>query len=165
MACKVTCYFQLFSSVLLSVLRTSINVLSKSKSRNYVTWIANLTKSFLSVYWQRPLCYLLLQGELHYLVVEFDKECLYDNEVNPQHGGSIFNLRKQADMQLLKGTITSYSFLFCEFIKSLIPTMLPSSKASWLQHAKFYGANAKGGAKLAYRPFIKYVIIFYGRRS
>ena len=50
MACKVTCYFQLFSSVLLSVLRTSIDVLSKSKSRNYVTWIANLTKLFLSVY-------------------------------------------------------------------------------------------------------------------
>ena len=37
LACKVTCYFQLFSSVLLSVLRTSIDVLSKSKSRNYVT--------------------------------------------------------------------------------------------------------------------------------
>ena len=50
LACKVTCYFQLFSSVLVSVLRTSINVLSKSKSRNYVTWIANLTKLFLSVY-------------------------------------------------------------------------------------------------------------------
>ena len=49
MACKVTCYFRLFSSVLVSVLRTSINVLSKSKSRNYVTWIANLTKLFLSV--------------------------------------------------------------------------------------------------------------------
>ena len=49
LACKVTCYFQLFSSVLVSVLRTSINVLSKSKSRNYVTWIANLTKLFLSV--------------------------------------------------------------------------------------------------------------------
>ena len=27
----------------------SINVLSKSKSRNYVTWITNLTKLFLSV--------------------------------------------------------------------------------------------------------------------
>ena len=34
---------------LVSVLRTSINVLSKSKSKNYVTWIANLTKLFLSV--------------------------------------------------------------------------------------------------------------------
>ena len=31
---------------MVSVLRTSINVLSKSKSRNYVTWIANLTKYF-----------------------------------------------------------------------------------------------------------------------
>ena len=50
LACKVTCYFRLFSLVLVSVLRTSINVLSKSKSRNYVTWIANLTKLFLSVY-------------------------------------------------------------------------------------------------------------------
>ena len=50
LACKVTCYFQLFSSVLVSVLRTSINVLSKSKSKNYVTWIANLTKLFLSVW-------------------------------------------------------------------------------------------------------------------
>ena len=49
LACKVTSYFQLFSSGLLSVLRTSINVLSKSKSRNYVTWIANLIKLFLSV--------------------------------------------------------------------------------------------------------------------
>ena len=49
LACKVTFYFQLFSSVLVSVLRTSINVLSKSKSKNYVTWIANLTKLFLSV--------------------------------------------------------------------------------------------------------------------
>ena len=49
LACKVTCYFQLFSLVLVSVLRTSISVLSKSKSRNYVTWIANLTKLFLSV--------------------------------------------------------------------------------------------------------------------
>ena len=48
--CKVTCYFRLFSSVLVSVLRTSIDVLSMSKSRNYVTWIANLTKLFLSVY-------------------------------------------------------------------------------------------------------------------
>ena len=47
--CEVTCYFRLFSSDLISVLRTSINVLSKSKSRNYVTWIANLTKLFLSV--------------------------------------------------------------------------------------------------------------------
>ena len=45
LAHKVT----LFSSVLVSVLRTSINVLSKCKSRNYVTWIANLTKLFLSV--------------------------------------------------------------------------------------------------------------------
>ena len=45
LAGKVTCYFQLFSLVLVSVLRTSINVLSK----NYVTWIANLTKLFLSV--------------------------------------------------------------------------------------------------------------------
>ena len=35
---------------LVSVLRASINVLSKSKSKNYVTWIANLTKLFLSVY-------------------------------------------------------------------------------------------------------------------
>ena len=51
LALKVTCYFRLFSSVLVSVLRTSINVLSKSKSRNYVTWIANLTKLFLSVYY------------------------------------------------------------------------------------------------------------------
>ena len=34
LARKVTCYFQLYSSVLVSVLRTSINVLSKSKSRN-----------------------------------------------------------------------------------------------------------------------------------
>ena len=50
LACKVTFYFQLFSWVLVSVLRTSINMLSKSKSRNYVTWIANLTKLFLSVY-------------------------------------------------------------------------------------------------------------------
>ena len=49
LACKVTCYFQLFILVLVSVLRTSINVLSKSKSKNYVTWIANLTKLFLSV--------------------------------------------------------------------------------------------------------------------
>ena len=49
LACKVTCYFLLFSLVLVSVLRTSINVLSKSKSKNYVTWIANLTKLFLSV--------------------------------------------------------------------------------------------------------------------
>ena len=49
MACKVIRYFRLFSSVVVSVLRTSINVLSKSKSKNYVTWIANLTKSFLSV--------------------------------------------------------------------------------------------------------------------
>ena len=49
MARKVTCYFRLFSSVLVSVLRTSINVLSKSKSKNYVTWIANVTKLFLSV--------------------------------------------------------------------------------------------------------------------
>ena len=49
LACKVTCYFWLFSLVLVSVLRTSINVLSKSKSRYYVTWIANLTKLFLSV--------------------------------------------------------------------------------------------------------------------
>ena len=47
---KVTFYFRLFSSVLVSVLRTSINVLSKSKSRNYIKWIANLTKLFLSVY-------------------------------------------------------------------------------------------------------------------
>ena len=49
LARKVTCYFRLFSSVLVSVLRTSINVLWKSKSRNYVTWIANLIKLFLSV--------------------------------------------------------------------------------------------------------------------
>ena len=49
LARKVTCYFRLFSSVLVSVLRTSTNVLSKSKSKNYVTWIANLTKLFLSV--------------------------------------------------------------------------------------------------------------------
>ena len=47
---KVTCYFWVLSSVLVSVLRTSINVLSKSKSKNYVTWIANLTKLFLSVF-------------------------------------------------------------------------------------------------------------------
>ena len=45
LAHKVTCYFQLFSLFLVSVLRTSINVLSKSKSKNYVT----LTKLFLSV--------------------------------------------------------------------------------------------------------------------
>ena len=50
LAHKVT----LFSSVLVSVLRTSINVLSKCKSRNYVTWIANLTKLFLSVQVKRP---------------------------------------------------------------------------------------------------------------
>ena len=49
LAHKVTYYFQLFSLVLVSVLRTSINVLSKSKSKNYVTWIANLTKLFLSL--------------------------------------------------------------------------------------------------------------------
>ena len=49
LACKVTCYFLLFSLVLVSVLRTSIDVLSKSKSKNYVTCIANLTKLFLSV--------------------------------------------------------------------------------------------------------------------
>ena len=49
LACKVTSYFNLFNSILVSVLRTSINVLSKSKSRNYVTWIPNLTKLFLSV--------------------------------------------------------------------------------------------------------------------
>ena len=49
LACKVTCYFWLFSLVLVSVLRTSINVLWKSKSKNYVTWIANLIKLFLSV--------------------------------------------------------------------------------------------------------------------
>ena len=53
LACKITCYFPLFCSVLVSVLRTSNNVLSKSKSRNYVTWIANLTKLFLSVYLSR----------------------------------------------------------------------------------------------------------------
>ena len=40
LARKVMCYFQLFSLVLV----TSINVLSKSKSRNYVAWIANLTR-------------------------------------------------------------------------------------------------------------------------
>ena len=50
LAGKVTCYFQWYSSVLVSVLRTSIHVLSKSKSKYCVTWIANLTKSFLSVY-------------------------------------------------------------------------------------------------------------------
>ena len=50
LACKVTFYFRLVSSVLVSVLRTSINVLSKSKSKGYVTWIADLTKLFLSVY-------------------------------------------------------------------------------------------------------------------
>ena len=50
LANKVTCYFQLLIFVSVSVLRTSINVPSKSKSRNYVTWIANLTKLFLSVY-------------------------------------------------------------------------------------------------------------------
>ena len=49
LAGKVTCYFWLISLVLVSVLRTSIDVLSKSKSKNYVTWIANLTKLFLSV--------------------------------------------------------------------------------------------------------------------
>ena len=47
---KITHCFRFFSLVLVSVLRTSINVLSKSKSKNYVTWIANLTKLFLSVY-------------------------------------------------------------------------------------------------------------------
>ena len=50
LTCKVKCYFRLFSSVFVSVLQTSINVLSKSKSRNYITWIANLTKLFTSVY-------------------------------------------------------------------------------------------------------------------
>jgi hypothetical protein len=50
LACEITCYFRLFSLVLVSVLRTSINVLSKSKSKNYDTWIANLTKLFLSVH-------------------------------------------------------------------------------------------------------------------
>ena len=55
LAHKVTCYFRLFSLVLVSVLRTSINVLSKSKSKNYVTWIANLTKLFLSVW---TLCHI-----------------------------------------------------------------------------------------------------------
>ena len=49
LAHKVKCYFRLFSSVLVSVLRTSINMLSKRKSRIYVTWIANSTKLFLSV--------------------------------------------------------------------------------------------------------------------
>ena len=49
LARKVSCFFQLFSSVLVSVLRNNINVLLKSKSRNYVTWIANLTKLFLLV--------------------------------------------------------------------------------------------------------------------
>ena len=49
LACRVTSYYGLFSSVLVSVLRTSTNVLSKSKSKNYVTWIPNLTKLFLSV--------------------------------------------------------------------------------------------------------------------
>ena len=49
LARKVTFYLQLFNSLLVSVLRTSINVLSKSKARNYVTWISNLTKLFLSV--------------------------------------------------------------------------------------------------------------------
>ena len=49
LARKVTCYFRVLSSVLVSELRTSINVLLKSKSKNYVTWIANLTKLFLSV--------------------------------------------------------------------------------------------------------------------
>ena len=50
LARKVTCYFRLVCLVLVSVPRTSINVLSKSKSKNYVTWIANLTKLFLSVF-------------------------------------------------------------------------------------------------------------------
>ena len=68
LACKVTCYFRLFSSVLVSVLRTSINVLSKSKSRNYVTWIANLTKLFLSV-WPKTspnliFCFIKKNGSL-----------------------------------------------------------------------------------------------------
>ena len=49
LAHKVTCYFWLFSLVLVSALRISTNVLSKSKSKNHVTWIANLTKLFLSV--------------------------------------------------------------------------------------------------------------------
>ena len=58
LAHKVTCYFRLFSLVLVSVLRTSTNVLSKSKSKNYVTLIANLTKLFLSVYTHcRGHCY------------------------------------------------------------------------------------------------------------
>ena len=41
---------------MVSVLRTSINVLSKSKSRNYVTWIPNLTKLFLSVFLHLYYC-------------------------------------------------------------------------------------------------------------
>ena len=34
LACQVTCYFRLFSLIFVSVLTTSINVLSKSKSKN-----------------------------------------------------------------------------------------------------------------------------------
>ena len=49
LTCKVTCYIRVFRSVLVTVLRTSIVVLSKSKSNHFVTWIANLTKLFLSV--------------------------------------------------------------------------------------------------------------------
>ena len=52
LACKVICYFRLFSSVLVGLSTQNqlyINVLLKSKSKNYVTWIANLTKLFLSV--------------------------------------------------------------------------------------------------------------------
>ena len=39
LAHNVTYYYWLFSLVMVSVLRTSINVLSKSKSRNYVTFM------------------------------------------------------------------------------------------------------------------------------
>ena len=85
LACKVTCYFWqgipiatlysylsildfwLFSSVLVSVLRTSINVLSESKSRNYVTWIANLTKLFLSVLYKFGKIFHLYISTLQYV--------------------------------------------------------------------------------------------------
>ena len=42
--------------------------------------------------------------------------------------------------------------------------MLPTSKASWLQHAKFDRANAKGGAQLAFKKnaFCPKLCIQYG---
>ena len=38
--------------------------------------------------------------------------------------------------------------------KKFDPYMLPTSRASWLHHAKFDRANAKGGAQLAWGPSI-----------